>query len=153
MGATRTWTGAESSGDWSNSANWDTPPVNGDSLVFPSLPSTLCGGSTRGPSCYQTVDDESLSVDGIVIDDGAGYEIQWLPPAALTVGAGGLTATTTDTTGGVNPVFDVPIQLGTSQQWSIDGGPAGDGVTAAGNIAGFGHTLTVNLSNGGYLFS
>jgi hypothetical protein len=97
------------------------------------------------------VDDESLSAAGITIDDGAGYTVQMTPSGALTVGAGGLSASTTSTTGAANPVFNIGITLGASQQWSIDGGPAGDGVTFAAQIAGDPDALTVNLSHGGYL--
>jgi len=44
--ATRTWDGS-SSVNWSDSANWDTLPTDGDDLVFPAAP----GGFTTGLNC------------------------------------------------------------------------------------------------------
>src|SRR5438045_9238042 len=93
-----TWTGrgaseSTNSERWSRPANWNPAPPFGQvgTLTFPAL-----HGACPSLGCYRPVNDiAGISADAIVLDDGhppgVGYDIEG---KGVTLGAGGLTATT-----------------------------------------------------------
>jgi hypothetical protein len=99
-------------------------------------------------------DITGLSANAISIDDGgfggdaAGYLIGG---NGITLGAGGLSATTSSTQSG-GASLQMPIALGASQTWSIDGGSSQAGqLSIGGNVTGSSSALALNLSNQGFL--
>jgi hypothetical protein len=68
---------------------------------------------------------------------------------ALTIGAGGITASASSPTTTAGPFLDLPITLGASEVFSIDGGGNATGVSFGSSITGAG-TLGFTLSNGGF---
>lgn len=154
--STFAWSGTHgSSADWSVGDNWGggTAPLasdSGDSLIFPA---DLTGGdceTTQNDACYAPTDDlPGYSIDGLTIDDGVGYKIGGTD--ALTIGAGGISATTSSST--FNPSqIGTPIALGGSQTWSVDGGGNQQGeLITTGGISGQAQPLDLSLSNTGFL--
>ncbi|MEA2309944.1 MAG: hypothetical protein QOI65_2230, partial [Thermoleophilaceae bacterium] len=69
----------------------------------------MCGSSNN--------DVTGVSASGITIDDRTDYSVQG---NAITLGAGGVT-TTANGPGG-STIWGIPITLGASQTWSLDGG-------------------------------
>ncbi|MDR1146822.1 MAG: autotransporter-associated beta strand repeat-containing protein [Verrucomicrobiales bacterium] len=110
--ADRTWSGADGDRKFSTAANWDAPPVNGDSLFF-------------NASLTATLDNDlaSLSVANLTFNVGA---------AALTIGGNPLTLTgaITNNSAAVQ-TLDTDIVLGNNLWFS------GSGATVvSGNISG-----------------
>jgi hypothetical protein len=154
--STYTWSGGDSSSaDWSVGDNWaggSAPTVSdsGDSLVFPA---DLAGGdcaSTQDDACYAAVDDlPGYAVDGLMIDDGAGYDVGGIDP--LMLGSGGISATTSSSAFDPSEI-DTPIVLSALQTWSVDGGSSGaGGLIVDGGTTGTSEALDVELSNEGLL--
>ncbi|HEV2984828.1 MAG TPA: hypothetical protein VGX46_10580, partial [Vicinamibacterales bacterium] len=87
-----TWTGLGSSGNFSNTSNWNPPsPLSGaTSLTFGKL-SASCSAATMTPTCYHATNDATgVSVNSISFDGSQPYHVDGDPVA---LGAGGLTAT------------------------------------------------------------
>ncbi len=156
-GSTFTWSGDDaSSPNWSVADNWaGTAPSaidSGDSLIFPA---NLSGGdcaTTQTDQCYTAEDNLSgYSISSLQIDDGDGYYLR--PDNAhdpLTIGVGGITATTSSTS--FNPgEFGLPIALGAPQLWFVSGGASGLGqLTFDGGLSGS-STLGIHVSDQGYV--
>src|SRR5438045_1733573 len=91
-----TWTGLAGVTAWSNANNWAgaaAPSGSVGTLTFPALTSFLCTQEPPIRNCYSGFNDiAGLSVDAITIDDGVRYQLGGSQP--LTLGAGGITATT-----------------------------------------------------------
>jgi hypothetical protein len=122
-----TWTGSApvDTPGWSSSSNWvggAAPSGSVGTLTFPLLTSAACTASPPTATCAATTNDiTGLNVNALSIDDGAqGSSNYQLSGNAITLGAGGLTASTTASSRG-NASVRLPIVLGASQTWSIDG--------------------------------
>ena len=153
-----TWSGAAPTGTglgplyWSNGANWvggTAPSGSVGTLDFPQLTSSACTANPPTDTCYATHNDISgLAVNQLAIDDllGDGYS---LTGDGLTLGAGGLTASPSGTPVagefGAAAVF-LPITLGATQTWSINGGSGNPSLAILGGVSGAGAGLTVNLN-------
>ena len=144
-----TWTGAAGAADWSNTTNWGGSAPSGAAgiLTFPALVSPACTSDPVTATCYESHNDVSgVSATSLSIDDGAGYIIDG---NAITLGAGGLTASTA--TSGFNASLGLPITLGAGQTWSIDGNGNRSGVDLDANVTGASSALGVQLGNRGQL--
>ena len=121
--------GTFSARHWSNGANWAGVAPSGtvETLTFPALASPACTAKPQTATCYFGENDISgLKVNAISIDDGVGYGIMG---NAITLGAGGLSATTSASGSEAFPAsLLLPITLSASQSWSIDGNNLGFGV-------------------------
>jgi hypothetical protein len=151
------WSGQGDSLSWGSVANWvggAAPSGTVGSLSFPALPAAQCPspGTASPRACYWSSDDVSnLSVDQLVIDYAAPYEING---NGITLGAGGLSATTTSAiVQGGSPSINQTIELGASQTWTVDGGPGASGELAvSGGLSGASHSLTIDVGHGGGLW-
>src|SRR3984957_5148503 len=116
---------------WNQDGNWTTSAPSGTvgTLTFGQLnPSCLTDPTYIGThACYDSGNDVAgTSARAISLDDGYPYSISAEPSTnGLTLGSGGLTATTavTNPTNGTPQVI-TPITLAAAQTWTIDGGPA-----------------------------
>jgi hypothetical protein len=147
------WTGATTSPNWSTPDNWAgdvAPSGDVDSLEFPaSLTSGDCTNSSPTDTCYSGSDDISgLAATAITIDDGVGYLFNGSAP--LTIGSGGITATTSSTVFAPAEI-DAPITLDSAQTWSINGGGGGEGQLTIGSETTGAEPLAVTLTNVGFL--
>jgi hypothetical protein len=165
-GTTVAWTGLTANGtgasNWSQATNWSPgAPTGSNDLSFPVLTSSACTATTPSDTCYTSNNDlTGLTPDAITMANptsasfGPGYQITG---NAITLGsAGGTALTTTETppagdTGNYNaapPLLDVPITLGATQTWDLNG--TGPDLVAA--MTGSSDALTINMngqSNGG----
>ena len=153
-----TWNGAAPAGSsgWSNPANWvggvaPSNPVG--TLTFPALVSPACTANPSTAACYASNNDiAGLSVNAISIDGGSPYVIAG---NAITLGGGGVTASTTATCSPTclgMPSLGLPLALGASQTWSIDGNLGVGGLQLRGDVTGpSAQTLGIDLSNQGSL--
>lgn len=150
-----TWTGACSClgpapPAWSNPLNWasDTAPGPFQAvgrLTFPQLEDGTCALSGRGEECYASENDvPGLNVAALSIDDGYDYHITGEP---ITLGEGGLTATTSATAQGLASLY-FPIVLGSPQTWAIDGNGDHGGLATRG-VTGTA-PLEVEVTGGAY---
>jgi hypothetical protein len=122
-----TWSGAAAIGEdgWSKSANWTglNPPFGKiGTLTFPVLTSPTCTAEPPTATCYASENDlTDLEVNDLEVDDGAPYTIRG---NAITLGEGGLNATTSSHDNGQNSAFiqNMPITLAAPQTWTIIGG-------------------------------
>ena len=125
------WSGGTLPATWNQDGNWTTSAPSGTvgTLTFGQLnPSCLTDPTYIGThACYDSVNDVTgISASAISLDDGYPYSISAEPSTnGLTLGSGGLTATTavTNPTNGTPQVI-TPITLAAAQTWTIDGGPA-----------------------------
>ena len=129
-----TWSGAVASPLWSDGGNWaggTAPSQPVGTLSFPALTSKACTGGSPPGSCYTNVNDiNGLIATGLSIDDGEPYVISG---NGITLGSGGLTATTTSTGAGQLPNLTFPITLVTPQTWSVSAGGLSLGGPVTGN--------------------
>jgi hypothetical protein len=157
-GSTFTWSGEDSSSsNWSLADNWgSTAPSageSGDSLVFPAnLSGGDCANATPDDACYTAEDDlAGYAVNSLSIDDGDGYYIA--PDNTqdpLTIGSGGITATTSSST--FNPAeFGLPIILGAPQSWQVNGGPDGTGQLNFDSGLSGSSTLGIDVGDQGFV--
>jgi hypothetical protein len=168
IGSTFTWTGdkeeegeetsRESAGDWSHPANWaegGAPSAESalGTVEFSQL-SGGCGEDVFALPCYTSNNDLSgLSVQELKLDDDDDYEITGEP---ITLGAGGISASPVagryELAGEFGPGLHMPIALGASQTWHIEGqsgaGVANSGVLLDGPLTGSSDELTVDTNNG-----
>jgi hypothetical protein len=142
-----TWSGGASTSNWSDGGNWGGTGSTGPSgsvgtLTFPAM--TLPSGNTEA-----SADDvPGVSANEISIDDGTPYSITG---DQLTLGAGGINATTNATVA-APPEINMPIALAGPQTWSIDGGASDvGGLLLGGSLSGSGDALQVYLSDQGSL--
>jgi len=141
--------------NWSLAGNWGgfAPSGNVGTLDFPALTSASCSTSPPLAACYESINDQTgMTADGLLIDDGAGYDITG---NAITVGPGGVTASPSadDPTApnDVSSTLGVPIALGAPQTWSITGGSPNQGLLALGTISGGSDPLGITLQDDGAL--
>jgi hypothetical protein len=119
-----TWSGAAAVGEgkWSNAANWEGGPVPSGSvgtLTFATLTSGACTAKPATATCYTSENDVSgLSAAELSVAIGGNTYIIYGKP--ITLGAGGLKATTSSVSGG-SSCIEMPISLSSSQTWSVDG--------------------------------
>ena len=125
------WSGGTLPATWSQDGNWTTSAPSGTvgTLTFGQLnPSCLTDPTYIGThACYESVNDVTgISASAISLDDGYPYSISAEPSTnGLTLGSGGLTATTAVTNpNNGTPQVITPITLAAAQTWTIDGGPA-----------------------------
>ena len=125
------WSGGTLPATWSQDGNWTTSAPSGTvgTLTFGQLnPSCLTDPTYIGThACYDSVNDVTgISASAISLDDGYPYSISAEPSTnGLTLGSGGLTATTAVTNpNNGTPQVITPITLAAAQTWTIDGGPA-----------------------------
>ncbi len=144
-----TWSGAAPLGtsNWSNGVNWGGTAPSGSvgTLEFPALTSPACTANPPTDTCYHSNNDVSgLNVNALLIDDGVDYVISG---NAITLGGGGITAS--PSAARLSSGLKIPITLGASQTWSINGGPNAfhsQGLGFSGNISGATSTLAVSFS-------
>ena len=115
------WTGAsETSHNWSDAANWGGTAPSGTvgTLEFPELTSAACTANPTTAACYETDNDiGGLSMNAISFNGP--YSVSYdgcdvcLPGEAITLGAGGLTASDSIS-------LNIPITLSAPQTWSLD---------------------------------
>jgi hypothetical protein len=125
------WSGGTLPATWNQDGNWTTSAPSGTvgTLTFGQLnPSCLTDPTYIGThACYDSVNNVTgISASAISLDDGYPYSISAEPSTnGLTLGSGGLTATTA-VTNPINgtPQVITPITLAAAQTWTIDGGPA-----------------------------
>jgi hypothetical protein len=149
-----TWNGAAPVGTtgWSNSSNWAggvAPSGAVGTLTFPMLTSAACTASPPTATCNGSTNDVTgLTVNALSIDDGGqGVSGYFISGNAITLGSGGLTASTNSTSLG-NPSVHLPIVLGASQTWSIDGNDNGSQIGLYGSVTSPStDTLGITLSH------
>jgi RHS repeat-associated protein len=151
-----TWSGSEAPGrpNWSYAGNWEggvAPAGSVGTLTFPGLLGEPCTELIE--TCYESNNNvPSLDVNKLSFnaDISAQYTIDG---DALTLGAGGLTASTSSGDGVGFATLGLPITLGASQQWSIDGNDnySGISIAAGDKIEGPAESLAVDLSSFGAL--
>jgi flagellar biosynthesis GTPase FlhF len=150
-----TWTGMSSvTENWSSLENWEggVAPERSmaiGTLTFPRLTSTACTVEEEEHPCYISFNDlTGLSAESIQIDDGDGYLIGG---ETLALGGGGITASPASGANGPGDLLLMPLELTTSQRWTIsqrsDGALDENGLLLAGEITGMGSALTVEQSN------
>jgi hypothetical protein len=145
-----TWTGEGAFGSgWSGATNWEAgvaPSGKVGTLSFPALTGSVCTADPQTATCYRSNNDVSgLEVNALAVDDGHGYQ---LTGNAITLGAGGLTASpsASDTQSVLG--LDMPITLGAPQTWTIAGGERGQQVSVGANVSGASKALGINFSSG-----
>lgn len=148
-----TWTGTTATAgnaaatNWSTSTNWASGnPLTGGAngtLTFPALSSC-----PSGDACYNSHNDLTGAVlSGIQIDDRSGYNVTG---NAITLGAGGISASSSVSGSFQSPSWSVPITLGANQTWSIDGGTTSGGpgrLALDSPVTGQADTLGIDLSH------
>jgi hypothetical protein len=150
-----TWSGAAAvkESKWSNGTNWGGTAPSGSvgTLSIPQLTSPACTAKPPTATCYTSENDISgLSVNALSL---------YLPEETpyfffgklITLGAGGLTATASANKhpGGDACVF-LPIALGASQIWSVDGN-SGFAELGVSEVNGESAALNISLSHKGEL--
>jgi hypothetical protein len=133
------WTGDGSSTNWSDSGNWlgSSAPTSGSTLgtvTFGPL-----SGCAEGAPCHRPSNDVAdLTVDALSV--GPDYSLTGDP---ITLGAGGITATTG--AGESYPSTIMPLTLCAPQTWTMESGLE-VGATVQGN-----EPLTADTSTGSEL--
>jgi hypothetical protein len=152
LGANFTWTGASSSPNWSDAANWGGTAPSGTvgTLSFPLLPAGACNTST----CYTATNDVSgLDATALSFNAFAQYHVSG---NGLTLEGGGISTAASGVAfqqQGIGPAFDLPITFGAPQTWSIHGQTtmhvSGEGgLTLGGKLTGSGESLTATVGDG-----
>jgi large repetitive protein len=146
---TCTWNGAGDSTapNWSNSSNWSPPAPTSNTSVseldFPPLAS--CDSATN--ACYSSFDDLSgITTNELVIDGGSPYTING-SGSPLSIGSGGIDASTTSSTPTGTPNVAIPLSITSPQTWTISG-PSNAELDLNSNVTGGGENVTVDLDNG-----
>src|ERR1051326_1510846 len=144
-----TWSGGAAPGaaGWSNTSNWVggvAPSVSVGTLSFPALTSAACTASPATATCLSSTNDVTgVNATALSIDDGERYSING---NGLSLGPGGLTAAPSAAdSGGIPPLFSVPIALTAAQTWSITGGSLNQQLAVAA-VTGPTRALTINLN-------
>src|SRR5579862_718733 len=132
-----TWSGASGlDQNWSDTANWTGAAAPSGAVGTLGFPACAAAG------CYQSTNDVSgLTADALSIDDGQPYVISG---DGLSLGSGGLTAGTTNSTIVGTPQLDLPVTLTADQTWAIDGS-GGGALAVDGALSGSGG-LTLSLT-------
>jgi hypothetical protein len=148
-----TWTGATTLGagasNWSTTTNWGGTAPSGTvgTLSFPPLTNAECTAAAPTETCYASNNNlSSLTANAITI---AAYFPYYITGNALTLGAGGITATpTANVTSYSNvPTIDTPIALGADQTWTIQSSQ----FFLRGSVTGT-HTLGIGFTGAGSSF-
>lgn len=148
-----TWSaaGVPAFSTWSDPLNWasDTAPSPFSTvgrLSFPAQESSTCALHGGGEECYLNENNvPGIAAEALSIDDGYSYRIKGEP---ITLGAGGLTATTSATAQGLASLY-FPIVLGSSQTWAIDGNNDHGGLAIDNSVTGTA-PLEVKVTGGAY---
>ncbi len=122
-----TWAGgspgrSESAAHWSAGANWegDTAPTTSqavETMTFPHLTSSECTSKPETDTCYLTLNDlDGLTVGSWQLDDADDY---LLAGEKMALGSGGLVATSSSGTGPAGSFMEMPLELSSSQKWSL----------------------------------
>lgn len=151
-----TWSGATPTGpgatNWSVGTNWVgnvAPSLSVGTLSFPVLTNAGCTSNPPQDACYSSNNDlTGLSANALSIDDGASY---FLTGNGFTLGAGGLTASTASTAFANPPQLSMPVTLGASQTWTIDGNNVDAQLGLGGGVTGAPNALTLNLNHQTFL--
>jgi hypothetical protein len=151
------WTGrsAPQEAAWSTDGNWESqeaPSANSaiGSLEFPHTASNTCTPYVSVGLCiFESFNNLlGLSVESMHIDDAQNYEIFG---NQITLGAGGLsTAPSSQTAEATLAWVELPIELGASQTWHIEGEGQRLGANQlylAEDLTGPGKELTVDIIN------
>jgi YD repeat-containing protein len=146
-----TWSGegAREHEQWSNTVNWvshTAPPASSSigTLEFPKLTSSACTTEPITDACYSSNNDISgLKVNELVLDGPYGISGE-----RITLEGGREVSLLAAPTG---ILLTLPIELGASQNWLIEGPPGAEenvsGVFLAGGLTGESHALSVYTSN------
>lgn len=145
--ASATWTGAGTTPEWANAANWaGTPPAANKSagtLTFPTL-----SGCVAPKTCYTSHNGlAGVSATGLVFaNTSSSYHILQTNSPRLTVGTGGVRDTPG---GGAGDVIYDPLTLSGPQTWSVGSTVNGyNSLTVLGGIAGPTTTVSVSVPRG-----
>jgi hypothetical protein len=143
-----TWTGGAAPGstEWSHASNWtggSGPSGTVGTVTFPALPRVACTASPPTESCYQSQNDVAgVTANRLAIESG--YAIDG---NAVAIGAGGVGVTNARSVAQAS-LLNLPVTLGTSQTWSIDGGSGGYAeLDVGGVLSGTTSSLDVGLQN------
>ena len=174
--ADATWSGADTTQDWSSGLNWlggSAPGSTIGTLTFPDLGSACDAAQVSGPAtsetCYVVHDDAGAAdVNQVVVDDDTGYVISSAAASDQIQLAGAPTSVdgTTENVGliaafgsfGSSPYpycctdIGVPLALSADQVWELDGGSDESPVqTEVDQVSGTSSTLGLDFANGGTL--
>ena len=145
-----TWSGdgTDTSGPWSNGANWvgnaaPAPNASIGTLTFPQLDGACAPPPSASLACTTAHNDVSgLSVDQLVLDDGVtSYK---LTGDGIQLGGGGLTASSASPDEGSTDTLLLPIALTASQTWNV-----ATGLVAVEGLSGSSADLSLSLGNDG----
>jgi hypothetical protein len=143
-----TWAGGAALGspEWSHASNWtggSGPSGTVGTVTFPALPRVACTASPPTETCYQSHNDVAgITANRLAIESG--YAIDG---NAVTIGADGVAVTNVRSVAQASSL-DLPVTLGTSQSWSIDGGSGGYAeLDLGGVLSGTASSLEVGLQN------
>lgn len=140
-------------GQWSKPANWAggvAPSGTVEQLSFPAPTSVACNVTPPSQptlTCLQGTNDLSgLRTESLSIDNGYAYDLTGEP---LTLGAGGLTAASsnTSTTSYGDANLRIPLVLAASQTWTLNGGRLNHGVSLGATVTGGSSALRVQLAD------
>ncbi len=128
-----------SHGNWSGAA---APAANADAGALSFLALSAC---TSTATCYTSNNDQTgVSADSLTIDDSVGYALKG---TGISLGAGGLTATSSGGSGGPAAI-EMPLTLAAPQTWTLNGGTGG--LDVAGAVSGA-QAVTVNFDSPAFL--
>jgi hypothetical protein len=149
--AVSTWSGQLSldSPNWSDAGNWQgkvAPPLAAGTMEFPPLTGECSEPDPEADlACYFSVNDQvGRSAQALRLDDADPYV---LGGEELTLGAGGLTAFAPEHSSGIGSVLELPIKLGASQTWKIEGNgrQSATAVEVNASVSGSSSALTLEL--------
>ncbi len=167
-----TWSGEglPSENTWSNGANWvggvaPAPSSSIGTMTFPWLTNGDCAVESPTGACWSSVNDLSgLSINQLQLNNGFIFgppdsflDYYRLSGDGITLGSGGLSASSPVNARPQAFYLELPITLGASQTWSLSG-PAGatspdiGGNVIAEALSGASADLTINLSDSSGLY-
>lgn len=147
--ANATWSGASASDTWSTAANWSGGVAPSGNVEVLTLPASSAG--CLGWACGFAVDDiRSLAVGTLQIDSSNNYLVAPLDASDSIELLKALEFSTTTATarGRLLTTMVVPLSLGATQTWNVEGAPGTPTVLALGPVTGEQSRLTLRLTDG-----
>jgi hypothetical protein len=149
-----TWTGKGETSDpnWSSPINWEGGSAPSGSVGMLDFPEVQCLG-TRTPEqlCPSVNDVTGLKVNAISLALAENYKFSG---DAITLGAGGVTASTVSQTDNPYSYFNFPVALSAPQVWSLNGGPGESPsfLVLDGDLSGEAAGLGIHFDSPTYLY-